>query len=257
MSSLSSLPRKVWRFTVVSLLLTCWTLSVSADEGEASGEWEKYFEVYGWLPNIYIAASDDSHVTLTLSDLLKNLDMLGFVDFGAKKNKWSFGIDSVYMNLGKRITREGVLPGSEINTKIDMRSFFSTAHVGYQVAGDDASPMSVIGGVRYLYLRGSPEFDFDNIGDRKILKTGNNWSGVIGLEGQKTLNEKWYLDYYADIGAGGQTDLTWQARLGGGYRFNKFTATFGFRYLRWNFDGSGSLENLRVIGPQVGARWTF
>ena len=232
-------------------------MSVSADEGETSGEWEKFFAVYGWLPNIYITSSTGSHVTLTLSDLLKNLDLLGFVDFGAKKNKWSFGMDSVYMNLGKRIIREGPLPETEVSSRLNMRAFFSTANIGYQVAGDHESPVSVIGGVRYLYIRTSAEFDFDNIGDQKILESGNNWSGVVGLEGKKTLNDKWYLDYYADIGAGGQTDLTWQANIGGGYHFNKFTATFGFRYLRWNFDGSGSLENLRVIGPHMGLKWTF
>jgi len=37
---------------------------------------------------------------------------------------------------------------------------------------------------------------------------------------------------YADIGAGRKTELTWQAKIGGGYHFNKFTGTFGFRYLR-------------------------
>jgi hypothetical protein len=47
------------------------------------------------------------------------------------------------------------------------------------------------------------------------------------------------------------------ARFLGVQHFNKFTGTFGFRYLRWNFDSSSDLENLRVIGPYVGARWTF
>ena len=153
--------------------------------------------------------------------------MLGFVDMGAKKNKWSVATDSIYMNLGKKITREGaVLPG-DINVKLDMRSFINTTNVGYQIGGDDTSPISLIGGVRYLYLRTSAEFDKDNLGDRRIIASGHNWSGIFGFEGKKTLNDKWYLDYYADIGAGGQTDLTWQAKIGGGYHFKKFVGTFG------------------------------
>jgi hypothetical protein len=161
------------------------------------------------------------------------------------------------VNLGKNITREGaVLPG-DVEEKIDMRAFTNTTRVGYRVGGDHASPISLFGSVRYLYLKVSAEFDKDNIGDKEILESGHNWSGLVGFEGRKTLNDKWYMNYYADIGVGGKTDLTWQAKIGGGYHFNKFTGTFGFRYLRWNFDSSSDLENLRVIGPYVGAKWTF
>jgi hypothetical protein len=252
----SKLPIKIIRLAVISFLLAGWAANAAAEETANSGEWEKYFEVYALLPNIYITSASGTHTTLTISDILRNLDMFAFVDLGAKKDKWSFGADNIYMNLGKKITREGaVLPGEL--AKLDMRAFVNTTNVGYQIGGDHSNPFKLIGGVRYLYIRTSAEFDPENIGDKEILKSGHNWSGIVGFEGRKNLNEKWYLDYYADIGWGGKTDLTWQAMLGGGYQFNKWTATFAFRYLRWNFDGSGSLENLRVIGPQVGARWDF
>ena len=42
-----------------------------------------------------------------------------------------------------------------------------------------------------------------------------------------------------------------------GYHFNKFTGTFGFRYLKWNLKKKTGLDNLSVIGPYVGAKWTF
>lgn len=94
------------------LLILSFPALAEDTESTSSGEWEKYFEVYGWLPNIYITSSSGSHTTLTISDLIRNLDMLGFIDMGAKKNKWSVATDSIYMNLGKKITREGaVLPG--------------------------------------------------------------------------------------------------------------------------------------------------
>ena len=243
--------------SVASLLMAGWTLNASAEEGAASGEWEKYFEVYFWAPNLYITSTKGTHITITLQDILNNLDMLAMIDFGARRDKWSIATDSIYFNLGKKITREGaVLPG-DAEAKIDMRAFTNTTRVGYRVGGDHASPFSLFGGVRYLYLKVSPEFDKDNIGNKEILKSGHNWSGLVGFEGRKTLNDKWYMNYYADIGAGGKTDLTWQAKIGAGYHFNKFTGTFGLRYLRWNWDSSSDLKNWRVIGPYVGARWTF
>lgn len=102
------------------------------------------------------------------------------------------------------------------------------------------------------------EFDLDLNQDREkeVVGAGHNWNGIVGLEGKKQLNDRWYMDYYADIGTG-NANLTWQAKLGGGYQFNKWTATFGLRYLRWNFKEDESLDKLRVIGPWVGARWVF
>ena len=85
---------------------------------------------------------------------------------------------------------------------------------------------------------------------------GQNWDGVIGLRGKSTINEKWYANYYLDVGAG-DSKITWQTKVGFGYQFDKFTGTFGFRYLKWNFGNSRELDNLTVIGPYVGARWTW
>ena len=100
------------------------------------------------------------------------------------------------------------------------------------------------------------EFGIDGEQKEKVTPGDHHWDGIIGLRGKTTLNEKWYTNYYADIGTG-DVKITWQAKVGFGYHFNKFTGTFGFRYLRWNFGSSGELDNLRVIGPYVGARWTW
>jgi len=45
------------------------------------------------------------------------------------------------------------------------------------------------------------------------------WDVVIGVRGHANLNRQWYLPYQLDIGAG-QSDLTWQAAGGIGYRFD-------------------------------------
>jgi hypothetical protein len=249
-------------FLVSFLILVFSVPSVLAEDGSndgmSSGEWEKYFEVYGWLPNIYLTTAQQDHVTLTLGDLIKNLDMLAMFDFGAHKDKWSFGTDILYMNLGKKIEGERDFLGRPITgeIKLDMRAFISTVNAGYQIAGDDMHRLSVIGGLRYLYIRLPVEFDLGDRISKEVVSSGHTWDGIVGLEGKKTINDQWYMDYYGDIGTG-DSDLTWQAKLGFGYQFNKFTGTLGFRYLRWNFDDKGELENLRIIGPYVGARWVW
>lgn len=42
-----------------------------------------------------------------------------------------------------------------------------------------------------------------------------------------------------------------------GYEFNKWTGTFGMRYLRYNFTNDSKLKNLQVLGPYLGAKWTW
>jgi hypothetical protein len=66
-----------------------WAFNASADERVTSGEWEKYFEVYVWAPNLYITSTKGPHITITLKDILNNLDMLAMIDFGARRDKWS------------------------------------------------------------------------------------------------------------------------------------------------------------------------
>jgi hypothetical protein len=252
-----------FRTILVSFLLLVFSVpSVSAEDGSndgmSSGEWEKYFEVYGWLPNIYITTAQQDHVTLTLGDLLKNLDMLAMFDLGVRKDKWSFATDILYMNLGKKIKGEREFLGQPVtgNIKLDMRAFISTVNAGYQIAGDDTHRLSVIGGLRYLYIRLPVEFNLGDRITRTRVSSGHTWDGIVGLEGKKTINDKWYMDYYGDIGTG-DSDLTWQAKVGFGYQFKKFTGTLGFRYLRWNLDDKSELEDLRIIGPYMGAKWTW
>jgi hypothetical protein len=245
---------------LVFVLLMVGAASASAQEKSAD-QWQYDFEVYGWLPQIDITSVIGGDIKLTLKDLLQNLDMMAMFDFGARKNKWSMHADVIYLNLGAKEEISGEIIGHPVSlgVDVDLRGFISTVHGGYQVVVNDKNQMDVIAGIRYLYLRLPLEF---NLGDRtrKVTLGGSDedkWDGIVGLQGVRTINDKWYFDYYGDIGAG-ESDLTFQTKLGFGYHFNKFTGTFGFRYLRWNFDDKkGDLENMYVIGPYVGAKWAW
>jgi hypothetical protein len=55
----------------------------------------------------------------------------------------------------------------------------------------------------------SPGLDFSR--DKKV------WDGVVGLQGDIGLPKSFFIPYYVDIGTG-QSDFTWQAILGVGYK---------------------------------------
>jgi len=128
--------------------------------------------------------------------------------------------------------------------------------VGYQVLYSESNQLDLVGGVRYLYIRVPQTFTINENFSKKVTLGGHHWDGVVGLRGVKTINDKWYFDYYGDVGAG-DSKLTWQAKVGFGYQFKKITGTFGFRYLRFDFKKDAALADLAAIGPNLGAKWTF
>ena len=255
-----------WSKYTVSLLTAFVLLAsapVAANEEVTSSEWKKSLEVYGWLPNIYITTATEDHITLTLGDLLSNLKFMAMLDFGAQKDKWSMGADVIYMHISG--SDEKTIPGPlgnpvDIDVSVAMKAVISTFGGGYQFFGDNGHELHGVFGARYLYISLPIEIEVDaEIGpdvDKKVTLGGHNWDGVVGLRGKSTINEKWYTNYYLDVGTG-DSKFTWQSKVGFGYQFNKFTGTFGFRYLKWNFGNSSQLDNLTVIGPYVGARWTW
>jgi hypothetical protein len=251
--------KQIWTILAVVLMAATSTVALAADPAEedsALSEWQYDFEVYFWLPNIYVTTATQDHITLTLWDLISNLNWLTMVDFGARKDKWSFGADVIYLHIGDHVqeTTGGPFGRPEtLDVNVTLKGFISTLSGGYQIAGNDSYQLDVIAGARYLKLKLPLTIDIDDKAEH-VDPGGNTWDGIVGVSGVTTLNDKWYVDYYGDIGTG-DSDLTWQTRVGFGYKLKKFTATAGLRYLRWNFPKKDELDNMRVIGPYVGAKW--
>jgi hypothetical protein len=86
--------------------------------------------------------------------------------------------------------------------------------------------------------------------------SGDVWDGIVGIRGEVTLDEKWYLPYHLYIGTG-NSEVTYQAFGGVGYRFSKVDLIAAYRYLRWNFDDSPVFDNLYILGPLVGIKFRF
>ena len=250
----------------IALMAASLTFSLTASAAEvdqpaeeaAASEWKKSFELYFWLPRIYINTADDSdYFKLTLSTILRTLNFMTMIDFNAQKDKWSMGADMIYIHLTDKIKKNNPHPiVDDPAAHVGMRAFISTFGGNYQFFDKGRTELHALAGVRYLYIRLPVEFDIDGVEKFGVDLGGHNWDGVIGMRGKTTFSDSLYMDYYADLGTG-QSRNTYQVKLGGGYRFKYFTATIGVRYLRWNFGSSNDLDNLRVIGPYVGAKWLF
>jgi hypothetical protein len=85
------------------------------------------------------------------------------------------------------------------------------------------------------------------------------WDGIIGARGQVALGEerRWFVPYYIDVGAGNNSNTTWQGYAGAGYRYGWGDLVLVYRYLYYRTSGSNLVENLHMGGPVFAAtfRW--
>ena len=243
--------------TVATILALVMTSPVSAQE-KSPDDWQYSFELYAWTPRLELTPNGGEKITFKFSDILENLDMAGFADAEMRKGDWSLSVDMVYLNLGADQTRQ-LNPGPpiEVEAALDMRGYIGTLTAGHTIARTDRTRFDIIGGTRYTYIRNTTELDVVGTPrEKKTILGGNGWDFLIGFEGKTLINDQWYFDYYADVGAG-RSKLTWQAKVGMGYEFNKWTGTFGFRYLDYELEDTDTLGELTVYGPYIGAKWTW
>ena len=144
-----------------------------------------------------------------------------------------------------------IAPG--LNANVELTNWIITPLVGYNLVDTGKSRLDIVGGARYLYMKA--DLRVDALGAR-AEDSGSNWDAIIGARGAVDLAEKWYLFGYLDIGTG-ESDLTWQAFGGVGYRFKWFDVVAAYRYLRWDFDDNQALDDLYLHGPGVGIRFAF
>ncbi len=197
--------------------------------------------------------------------ILRNLDMALMGAFEARKGRWSFLADVIYLDVSGENTGSVTFPGGpsgiDIATfsSINVRGWVLTPSVGYNLIHTEKLVLDALAGARYLQLDATLEAQsFGPLGFRaaSVSDSGSAWDGIVGVRGRVNLAEKWYLTYYADIGAG-ESDLTWQALAGVGYRFRGADAVLAYRSLDWNLDDGGLFGELNFSGPFLGVKFQF
>jgi hypothetical protein len=232
----------------ILVCIVCSAGSVSAAESAGDDGWKFGAELYFWGASIGGKSSSGSNIDIELDDILDSLEFAFMGAFGARKGKWSLAADVIYLDAEDS---GAIAPG--LNAGVELTNWVVTPLVGYNIVDTGKSRLDIVGGARYLYLKA--DLRVEPLGLR-AEDSGSNWDAVIGARGAVDLAENWYLFGYLDIGTG-ESDLTWQAFGGVGYRFKWFDLVAAYRYLRWDFDADPSLDNLELHGPGVGIRFAF
>ncbi len=245
----------VWLVGGASLLLN--SVSVAAAEGSGNDRWRFFGELYLWGADIGGTSVAGDDIDISFSDLIDNLDFAYMGTLAAGKGKWTLVADLVYLDVEDEGSGTANIIGQPVKADVDLglKGLISTLFGAYRVMAADTTSLNVLAGARHLSLEADLEFDLGTFSE-KHSSSGHVWDGILGARGKTELSDKWYLTYYADVGTG-DTELTWQARVGINYRFKKVDAIFGYRYLAWDFDDNDTFDDLDISGPVAGIKFGF
>jgi hypothetical protein len=221
-------------------------------------EWEFALGVYAFMPEITATAANGYDINIDFDQILESLDMTAMIAFMARKGRWSLGSDLIYLAMGNDIY--GAPGASSSRVALQLKTWIINPVVGYTVLDGNWGHLDVMGGARYLYMKQQVGVSVASpiLGNTHAYasSSGASWAGIVGIKGQLDLSEKWFMPYYLDVGTG-DSDLTWQAYLGIGYRFENFDLVLSYRYIDWDLGTGGPLTSLDSKGPQLGIRFEF
>lgn len=130
----------------------------------------------------------------------------------------------------------------------------------YTVAESERASVDLLAGVRYLELKAALDVQLSKLGQPLSTKSrsarGTAWDGVVGVKGRVRLDDRWYLPYYADIGAG-ESELTWQLFAGVGDSLDWGEASLVYRHMHWDLDSDAPLDDISFSGPAAAVTWRF
>jgi hypothetical protein len=253
-----------WLAAGALLLATVMPVTTAA---AGSDQWEYEATIYLWAAGIDATTETGGDIDISFNDILDDLDMTFMGGFGARKGKWSLALDTLYLDISQNDKGSETRPVLGTTVKFDadvkMKASITTFAGGYNLVDNDRVMLDLMGGARYAWVDVESKLDLTRAGRRlltsrqaKVSGSDGIWDGIVGVRGQFNINDNWYMPYYADVGTG-QSDLTWQALAGIGYRFKWGDIQLMYRYLDYEFDSDVVLEDLSMKGPLLGARFYF
>lgn len=270
--------RRIWLTALCASTLAVAPVAAQAADSHSDDDWQYKASLYLWgagakgtTASFRDASGNridgsDIDIDVGFDTLLKNLNMAFMGDFEVRKGRWSLLTDVIYLNVEANTSGSvpvSVLPGLSPTLKVDadvkLKAWLLNLIGGYNVWRTEQGTLDLLAGARYFDL----QLDFGlgvNVGrvapSTNLSPYVSAWDAVIGVKGHVDLNEQWYVPYYLDIGTG-QSDSTWQALAGVGYRFGWGNVSLTYRYVDWEFGSGDAINDFSLSGPLLAATFHF
>jgi len=254
------------KWLIIIGLLFAKTHAAIADDTVEFGEWQFAAEAYLWAPDIIGTSTTGGNFEIPFHEILSNLDMTVMGRIGARKDKLTLFSDIIHLSLEGEEKGSFNIPigpgnGLTVGDKLTtgLKTWILQPTAAYTIFETEEYNIDLVAGARYLWIE--VDLDLRTTGifsDKKVSTTESDhvWDGIVGVRGEMALSDKVDVVAYADAGTGG-SDYTLQGVAALNYKFDGFEGRLGYRYLKWEFDGHGALEDLTVKGPYAGAIFKF
>jgi len=216
----------------------------------ASDDWEFMLAPYLWASGIegdVAVLGQPAEVDQSFSDIVDVLDGGVLLHFEAAHEKWTILSDLVFLDLGVGLET----PSGEL----DYEQWIVEGAGAYGVREN----VDFLFGARYIRLDAELRFSGLALNPQR----DRSWiDPFVGLR-WATLGERWGFSLRGDIGGFGvESDLTWQLRATGTYRFSdRVFLGFGFRVLDHDFEDGAGLSrfvyDLTLSGTEIGVGFNF
>ncbi len=229
---------------------------------ETPAEKEGYFTIaaYGWLSAVEgdtgigpIAVSADT----SINDLIDEFDGAFMTYLEAGYGRWSVGADLIWgqMKDDATLTR-GPFFG---RVGFKQEQAIITGRLQYALVMDDTTRLDVFAGARWMYLDVDVNIDTD-FGPRRNFGMTEDWiDPIVGARVIHDFADKWFVQAMGDVGGfGAESEITWQALVGLGYRITPSVCT-AIEYRALGVDYEKDRFSLDTIshGPFIGLSITY
>jgi hypothetical protein len=261
------------RVPVILVIAAAMLAAAPAGAAETGGEdgWEFGLAIYGWLPDIEGSLSQEipgqgSELKVDAETLIDNLDMTAQVAFEARRGRWLILANVLYLAEEAQESDAVKVPGIpglvlDTDARLDLSSWITGLAGGRVLAENDRVTLSALFGLRYFTLDTDLEIQIDGplpgpLPTRRFSQEVELWDAVVGLRGRIHLGEHWFIPYHLDAGAG-DSDLTWQALAGFGYRFRWGSVMAAYRSLNYDQGSDKPVEDFTFAGPALAVTFRF
>jgi hypothetical protein len=203
----------------------------------AENKWDYTATLYGWFPGVSTTVETpvgEVESEVGFDEILEDLDIALFGALEARRGRLSLVGDLQYIDLGVEAEPPPnvLFSAADIDAKLVLVGVYAT----YAVVDNADLRFDVGAGLRFVDA--SIDTHFDGQGttpDASFSREGGWTDAIIAARVSRQFNDRWFGVAYADVGGfgiGESSDLTWQAFVAGGYRFNEtWSAVGGYRHL--------------------------
>ncbi|WP_026352111.1 hypothetical protein [Yoonia vestfoldensis] len=219
-------------------------------------EWSGQATAYGWGAGVKgdftpLSGAPTLSFDKSLSEVLEDLDGAFFLTGLARRGDLVLFADYTY----SASSRDGrVPPGIPASGEVTLQSLTLAAGNRFTVA--DGGTIDVLGGLRAWIIEGRVSVPLAGV---DVAPEKSFVDPIIGLRANAVLSDRWSLLGYADVGGFGVgSELTWQAAVTANFQAtdNLFISA-GWRELYLDYTDGGTEFDGSMVGPVIGATWTF